>query len=212
MNYKIINTGSNGNATVIEEIILIDCGVSYKKLEKYVGKLKLVFISHIHQDHFNKTTVKSLAKVRPTLRFAVGKYLVSELLKIGVDKRNIDIIEPNKKYDYRLFQITPVKLYHDVPNLGIRVFIDNKKLIYATDTYTLDGIIAKNYDVYLIEGNYEDEEELHNRAENSYYESRVLKTHLSREYATKWLLTNMGDNSIYEFMHQHREKSICLNN
>ena len=33
-----------------------------------------------------------------------------------------------------------------------------KKLIYATDTNSLDGITAKNYDVYLIEVNYVTEE------------------------------------------------------
>ena len=85
--------------------------------------------------------------------------------------------------------------------------MNEKKLIYATDTRTLDGIVAKDYDVYLIEGNYGNEEELHERAYNSEYESRVKNTHLSREYTTKWLLDNMADNSVYEFMHQHKERS-----
>ena len=80
------------------------------------------------------------------------------------------------------------------------------KLIYMTDTKTLDGISAKGYDVYLVEGNYENEEELHNRAVNLEYELRVKQTHLSKEYTTQWLLDNMNDNSVYEFMHQHKEK------
>ena len=84
--------------------------------------------------------------------------------------------------------------------------MNNKKLIYATDTNTLAGIKAKNYDVYLVEGNYEDEDELHERAYTPEYEERVKSTHLSKEKTTKWLLENMSDNSIYEFMHQHKEK------
>ena len=79
--------------------------------------------------------------------------------------------------------------------------------MYATDTRTLDGIVAKNYDVYLVEGNYEDAEELHNRAVSPEYESRVKNTHLSREYTTKWLIENMGDKSQYVFMHQHKERN-----
>lgn len=206
MHYSIINTGSDGNCTIVNDIIAIDMGISYKKLTPYVDKLKLVFISHCHGDHFNKTTVKLLSKNRPTLRFAVGRYLVNDLIKNGVDKANIDVIEPNTTYDYGIFKISPLKLFHDVENMGLRLFINNKKLIYATDTYTLEGITAKGYDVYLIEGNYENEEELHERAYNDYYESRVKKTHLSKEYATKWLLENMSENSIYEFMHEHKNR------
>jgi len=206
MTYKIINSDSSGNATVINDVILIDCGMSYKSLKNYIENLKIVLLTHIHHDHFNKSTIKKLALNRPTLRFGCCSWLVQELIDCGVDKRNIDVYEFNKKYDYNLFSLVPIKLYHDVSQCGYRLFMDNKKLIYATDTKTLDGITAKDYDVYLIEGNYENEEELHNRAYNYEYEFRVKKTHLSKEYATNWLLENMSDDSIYEFMHQHKEK------
>ena len=206
MTYKIINSDSSGNATVINDVILIDCGMSYKSLKNYIENLKIVLLSHIHHDHFNKNTIKKLALNRPTLRFGCCSWLVQELIDCGVDKRNIDVYEFNKKYDYNLFSLVPIKLYHDVSQCGYRLFMDNKKLIYATDTKTLAGITAKDYDVYLIEGNYENEEELHNRAYNYEYEFRVKNTHLSKEYATNWLLENMSDSSIYEFMHQHKEK------
>ena len=50
MNYKIISSCSTGNATIIKDIILIDCGVTFKKLEKYYKKLKIVLLTHIHSD------------------------------------------------------------------------------------------------------------------------------------------------------------------
>lgn len=206
MNYSIINSGSDGNAVVVNEMILIDCGVSYKRLGSYVDKLKLVFISHCHSDHFNKRTVKLLTKNRPTLRFAVGSYLVNDLIEIGVNKSNIDVIEVGQTYDYRLFKIRPVKLFHDVPNMGLRLFMNDEKLIYATDTRTLDGITAKNYDFYGIEANYINEEELHERAHNDFYENRVKRTHLSKEQATQWILENMKDDSDYVFLHQHKNR------
>ena len=67
--YNIISTGSDGNATILEDFVLIDCGVPYKALEPYVTKLKLVLLTHIHSDHFQKRTIKRLAEERPTLRF-----------------------------------------------------------------------------------------------------------------------------------------------
>ena len=206
MNYKIINTGSDGNATVIEDIILIDCGVSFKKLKEYYKQLKIVLLTHIHQDHFNKKTISKLAIERPTLRFVCCKWLAEELVKCGVNKKNIDIVEIKKKYNYGILKIVPVKLYHDVPNCGYRIFINAKKVIYMTDTKTLDGIIAKDYDLYLIEANYESKEELNSRAVNEIYKERVINTHLSKEYTSEWLMKNMGANSKYIFMHEHKER------
>lgn len=207
MKYKIINTGSNGNATIVENIILIDCGISFKKLKPYINDLKLVLLTHIHTDHFNKSTIKRLAYERPTLRFGCCSWLVQELIGCGVNKRNIDVYEFNTKYTYNSnLVIETIELYHDVPNCGYRVFINNDKVIYMTDTRTLVGISAINYDLYLVEANYENEEELHKRAQNEYYESRVKCTHLSKEYTINWLLNNMGDSSKYVFMHQHKER------
>ena len=150
MNYKIINSGSDGNCTIIESKIAIDMGVSFKKLSPYVKDLKLVLLTHIHCDHFNKATIKKLAKERPTLRFGCCEWLVQDLIDCGIDKRNIDVYKIGIKYNYTQFKIVPLKLYHDVPQCGYRIFIDDYKIIYATDTKTLDGITAPNYDYYFI--------------------------------------------------------------
>lgn len=211
MNYKIIASCSSGNAVIIREHILIDCGVTFKRLEKYYKNLKIVLLTHIHGDHFKKATIKKLAQERPTLRFACCEWLLEPLLECGVNRRNIDILEIGVKYDYKLFKIVPIKLYHDVPQCGYRIFFDDYKVIYATDTKTLEGITAKSYDLYLIEGNYEDEE-LEERIRRKQqmqqycYEYRARYTHLSKGQASDFLLKNMGDNSEYVFMHEHVER------
>lgn len=208
MNYKIINTGSDGNATIVEDTVLIDCGVSFKKLKPYIQKLQLVLLTHIHQDHFNKTTISRLAKDRPALRFGCCEWLVQKLINCGVDKGNIDIYILNKKAIYNNnLKVKPVKLYHDVPQCGYKVEINNYKVFYATDTKTLEGIKAIGYNYYFVEANYVNDDELHNRAYNDYYENRVKNTHLSQEQATNWLLENMSFYSNYQFMHQHKEKN-----
>ncbi len=206
MNFKIINSGSDGNGLIIEDTILIDCGISFKILNNYYKKLGIVLLTHIHGDHFNKKTISKLAKERPTLRFGCCEWLVKSLVDCGVNKKNIDIFKIGKIYSYSSFKVIPIKLYHDVEQCGYKLKIGINKLIYATDTNTLEHISAKNYDYYFIEGNYEDDEELHNRAVNEFYESRVKNTHLSKVKATKWLMKNMGENSKYIFMHEHKER------
>ena len=205
MNFKIINSGSDGNGLIIEDTILIDCGVSFKKLNDYYKQLKIVLLTHIHGDHFNKQTIARLASERPALRFGCCEWLVKDLIECGVNKKNIDVYEIGKIYDYGNFKVIAVKLYHDVPQCGYKLKINGNKLIYATDTSQIEHVVAKNYDYYFIEGNYENEEELHQRAENQYYESRVRNTHLSKVAATEWLMNNMGNKSKYIFMHEHKE-------
>lgn len=208
MNYKVINTGSDGNATVLNGKVLIDCGVTFKKLKPYIKNLQLVLLTHVHQDHFNKRTIKMLSEERPKLRFGCCEWLLQELLDLGINKKRIDVYKIGERYTYTdTLSVQPVKLYHDVPQCGYRVLIDGYKCIYCTDTNTLDGIKAQNYDFYFIEGNYENEQELHERAYTDYYENRVKSTHLSKEYATNWLLENMGTNSVYVWMHEHKERN-----
>lgn len=211
MNYKIISSCSTGNATIIKDIILIDCGVTFKKLEKYYKQLKIVLLTHIHSDHFKKETIKKLAQERPTLRFACCEWLLKPLLECGVERRNIDILQIGTKYDYKLFKIVAIKLYHDVNQCGYRILFDDYKVIYMTDTKTIEGISAKNYDLYLVEANYK-ENELEERIKQKQlqgdftYEWRVKDTHLSEEQCVEFLLNNMGKNSEYVFMHQHIER------
>ena len=213
MNYKIIESGSSGNATIVEDAILIDCGVSFKKLRDCYKNLKLVLLTHIHSDHFNKATIKRLAQERPTLRFGCRDWLVHDLVMCGVDKKNIDIYDSvcNFKYSNDLVLAT-FDLQHDVQNCGYKIMINDKKYFYATDTCSLENIEAKNYDMYFIEGNYEDKAELDMRKQKHiekgefYYEDRVEKTHLSQVAATEWLMKNMGVESQYIFMHEHKER------
>ena len=211
MNYKIISTGSQGNAIVLNKIILLDCGVPFKALKEVYKDLRIVLLTHIHGDHFNKTTIRKLAAERPTLRFACCKWLTSELLECGVSIHNIDSLEIGRIYDYKMFKVSPVKLYHDVDNAGWRVFQNAEKAIYMTDTVTLEGISAKNYDLYLVEANYitEELEERIRSKETSgeyVYEYRVRNVHLSKEKADEWLLDNIGENSEAIYIHQHIEK------
>lgn len=211
MNYNIISTGSHGNAVVLNDYILIDCGVPFKALKNVYKDLKIVLLTHHHGDHFNKTTIRRLAKERPTLRFACCEWLVVDLVNCNVPQRNIDVLEIGKIYDYKAFKVSPIKLYHDVPNCGYRLFFGEKKAMYATDTHTLDGITAKGYDLYLVEANY-GEEELQERIDDKMqtgqycYELKVANRHLSHEQASEFLIENMGNHSKYVFLHQHKEK------
>ena len=209
MKYNIISTGSQGNAVIIGGIILIDCGVPFSALKNVYKDIQLVLLTHIHSDHFIPSTIRLLHEKRPTVRFACCSWLTGELLKCGVSKYNIDVLTIGTRYDYGAFKVAPVKLYHNVPNAGYRLYFGNEKVFYATDTSSLAGITAKNYDLYMIEANYEPEkiiEAINEKKRNGEYayELNVLKNHLSKPDCDQFIRSNKGPNSKYIYLHQHK--------
>lgn len=212
IDFQVIASGSTGNAVVLEKGVMIDCGVAFKRLRDIYQNLKLVLLTHIHKDHFRVDTIQRLAFERPTLRFACPDWLVQPLAACEVARKNIDVLEIGVKYDYGLFQVKPVKLVHNVPNCGYKLYFNAGKAIYATDTSSMNGITAQNYDLYMIEANYSEQEitkRIKNKLENGgyIYEYRVLDSHLSREKCNDWLYSNMGADSRYVYMHEHVENT-----
>lgn len=207
MNYEVISTGSKGNAVRIENI-LIDCGVFFKLLRGVYKRLELVILTHIHIDHFRPSTIRKLAAERPTLRFGCCNWMVKHLIDCGVKSQQIDVYDIGKKYKYKSFSITPIKLYHDVPNCGYRLFFGKIRAIYATDTSTLDGIQAKGYDYYFIEANHgkdEIKERIKQKQENGEYayEIRAAQQHLSKEQADNFIYANITSKGEYVYLHGH---------
>jgi len=204
--YRIISSSSKGNAVLYFDTVLVDCGIPYSLLKPYAGGISLVLLTHIHKDHFNISTIKRLASGRPSLRFGCGEFLAECLTGI----RNTDIYQPGKIYDYGQFEISPVVLYHDVPNFGYRIFKDGKKIIHATDTYTLDGISAKNYDLYALEANYDEERvyevirEKESKGEYAHQKGAV-NSHLSLQQAQNFVIRNAGEKYEFVMLHQSGE-------
>lgn len=216
MTYDILATGSGGNAVVINWKILIDCGVPYKTLEQsgYVKDLRLVLLTHRHSDHFKPSTARRLHMERPALRWGCCEWMAPHLLEAGIEPYLCDIMCPYEKSgDARIYkglaEIHPDFIPHDVPNCAWHIFDGKARLFYATDTGTLDGVEAKNYDLYLIEANHtraEIEERISEKqARGEFaYEYRAAQNHLSQEQALDWLAENAGPNSRYLFLHQHK--------
>lgn len=163
-------------------------------------------------DHFKKSAVAALAKNRPSLRFACCEWMVGPLLEAGVDKRVIDVLAPMIVIYYAgLGHFEAERIPHNVDNCCWHIWYGNDSLFYATDCSSLSMIKAENYRTYMIESN-------HRRAEieariaakraagDFAYEEQAMHNHLSQEQALDWLAANMGPNSQYIFLHQHKER------
>ena len=205
---KVISSGSEGNAVIYNNAIMVDCGVSLKALQEVKRSLKIALLTHKHGDHLKIRTLQRLQAERPTLRVACGDFLLEELPCI----KNIDVLQVGKIYDYGAFKVSPVKLYHDVPNFGWRIFLPNgQKIFHATDTVHLEGITAKGYDLYAIEHNYCEEyiqqaiEEARANGEYTHAYGNI-NTHLSIQQARAFIEANRKESS--EVLELHKSRSF----
>lgn len=208
MNYNIIASSSKGNCIIVEKMLMLDCGVSYKKIIQNLKDIKLIFISHQHKDHILPTTIKKIAFNYPNIKFVTGSGNVVQILVLnGVPKTNIFILSSEKWYDLGIIKIKLETLQHDVCNYALKWEYKNKLGLYVVDTSKISQIKAHNYDLYLIEANYREDilkkhiEECENQ-EELYYLNRVPRTHLSVEQANSFLIENMGENSQFQYVHQ----------
>ena len=148
MMFRVLGTGSTGNCFLFGDL-MIDAGMPYSKIESHIKSN--VLLTHIHGDHFNKSTIRTLA-VNHNVTFYAHDDLCSVLDKIGVP--NVVNVEVGKVYMIGDYKISPVLAYHDVFNIGYRILLNGHKHLHITDTATLEGITAKNYDSASIECNH----------------------------------------------------------
>lgn len=214
MKYEVISTGSKGNAVLVADCVLCDCGVSFKALSGIISRIKLVLITHRHGDHLRASTLRKIAEHRPGVRFVAPVYLLPLLLDADVPERRIDIAEIGCTLEWPAagLAVEPFPLFHDVPNVGYKISAGGERAIYATDTVSLSGIEAPNFDLYLIECNYTDEdikERISRKTEAGeyIYEYRVMGTHLSKERCDEFLRRSIGDNSEIVYLHRHSERN-----
>ena len=200
---KLIASGSTGNAVLYHGCILVDCGVPFASIKPYLNDIQIVLLTHAHGDHANPATLQRLNDGRPSIRFGCGAWMSDHVYGF----RNVDIFEVGQVYDYGSFQISPFKLYHDVPNCGYRIFKDGTKIFHATDSGHLEGITAKDYDLYCIESNYNEETiddeiaAIEARGEFA-YQKGVMNSHLSEQQADDFIYRNRADHSEILRLHE----------
>lgn len=198
MDYKIIASSSKGNSVYINGNILVDIGIPFKKLNDAIDikSIDFLLITHEHGDHLNIATLKSLMLKNFSMKIVCGSSVATKLINNNINRNTIMML-PRQIIKLKNTQIRAVDLYHDVECLGYRIIIDNKiKVLYCTDTYTIEHIDASEYDYYFLEGNY------HEDIINSFDAQRVRDTHLSIEQAQNFYVMNKKEGSELILLHK----------
>lgn len=143
MRFESFYSSSHGNAYMIDDgctKLLIECGVTYKKLCKALGfrltEVQGVLISHEHKDHAGcvEKLIGSGFDVYLSSGTAEALELPEKLLELAHD------MEAGKQFRVGSFDIMPFQTFHDaLEPLGfvIRSEQDGDIFAYAIDTVNL---------------------------------------------------------------------------
>ncbi len=165
-------SGSSGNASIIKNkntIILIDCGLSGKKLIsmlKNIGidanNINAMLITHEHADHITGAGVISR-------RFNIPIYATAgthKNMNIGpIQDENIRIINNCTAFEIGDIIVNPFPVSHDAKDpVGYSFLCGQKKYSVATDTGVMTEVIfsaIKGSDAIILEANHDVEMLMH---------------------------------------------------
>ena len=148
LDYKVIATGSTGNAVRIGHI-MIDCGVPFKHMEEELYKCDTLLLTHTHSDHINARTLLAIRKKFPRIR-VYGNYDVAYQYAVDEIMGTTEFKIPRRETF-----VMPFEGKHDVPVTYFSILMDGIKIFYATDTCEVDNPYYVKYDYIFLEANYD---------------------------------------------------------
>lgn len=185
LDYKVIASGSSGNAVRIGDI-MIDCGIPFKKMKEDLYKVDTLLITHAHGDHIKESTYEAIRSEFPRIHIYANadvayRYKVDTV--IGEQK----FILPRKRI------IIPYEGRHDVPVTFFIIRTNGLNIFYATDTYYVDNPDEFQLDYVFLEANYDERKLLELRKQyktRSYDPIDSSMRHLSVQKAKEFFYLN----------------------
>jgi phosphoribosyl 1,2-cyclic phosphodiesterase len=164
MKYAILGSGSSANAYIFEIddfAFVIDNGFSYKQFAHRaeelgfdLGKIKLIFITHIHRDHISGIGPLSRKLKVPVVRhsdLSLTRFVPGELDK------ELSVL-PGEEYTFQKLRFIPFSTSHDAPHpISFHFTLGETTFTILTDTGKVTPEIlyyATRSDVLFLEANY----------------------------------------------------------
>lgn len=187
MKFEALASSSAGNAYIVTDRdtrILLECGVSHKKLQKLSGfslsEFQACLVSHEHKDHAKA--------VQELIERGMAVYM-SEGTADALETDAVNLIESMEQFNVGSLDIVPFTTFHDAAEpLGflIKSRVDGDVLAFATDTvnlrYKFPGMnilaIEANYDKAILERCEKMPEKVRYRISNAHMEIDTLCDYL----------------------------------
>lgn len=188
MKFRSLASSSHGNAYIVsdgETRILLECGISYRKIQRLSGFTAASFdgclVSHEHKDH--SLCVREIVKngVPVFMSQGTAQALWREERLREAEISALEQAEAGARFKIGTMDVVPFATFHDAAEpLGflVRSRADGDKLVFATDTvnlpYRFPGVsilaLEANYDPEILDLAGKMPEKVRRRITNSHME------------------------------------------
>lgn len=185
LNIKVIASGSSGNCTLIQsssaENILLDAGVPYVKIAKAADfkPIDFALITHEHNDHANKSTIKTLLERGVEVYMTAG---TRNALKFE-NRHNLHALKyqfNSKAIKIGSCKFKPLEVIHDAAEpVAFQLEDVDDRILYATDAKAVP-YSADVFTKMIVETNFGEETLLASQVDD-YQKRRIWENHVSFE-------------------------------
>lgn len=165
-NFCSLYSGSSGNCSLVQSDrtnLLVDCGVSLKKIITSLEKFNLtlesidgILITHEHTDH---THALSMITKKYDIPIYSNIETATAIKNINLD--NFKYFKIDEQFKIGDLCINPFSIPHDAVNpCGFSIYNNRKKITIATDLGHMNDYVLENLkysNLLLLESNYEPE-------------------------------------------------------
>lgn len=149
-----------------DRILIFDCGLKYAAEKMYgvdyiipdfsyliENKKRIVglFISHAHYENIGAINelVSSIPELHIFATNFASKVIMIENEEAEVKVKNLHVIKPHKKIDFKDFSVFPFSVTHSAPeSVGFSINTPDGSIIYMAD-YVVDSTMHGHYDMDL---------------------------------------------------------------
>ena len=208
LDYKILSSGSIGNAVRIRNI-MIDCGIAFNRMKDELYKCQYLLITHDHKDHVKPEVLNHIVTEFPNIKI-YSTYKVARLndAAIAINTDYLPIFLERAGCN-----MWAVPVPHSTLCFGYVLRFKDLDVLYATDlkrTKELEEFTDQNgirYDYTFLEANYDPEklrmlgDSWHGQY-NAYVDSS--ERHLSKDESLKFYIKHKKEGGEYIELHKSR--------
>lgn len=195
LDFKVIASGSDGNAVRIENI-MIDCGISFKDMKEELYKVDTLLITHSHGDHIKANTFKSIRKDFPRIKVYANAHVAYQY--------DVDVVIGTATLNLTKKRVViPFEGKHDVPVTGFVIKMRGFNILYMTDTNTVELPEEIPLDYLFLESNYDERKirEIGAQYKRASYDPRInsVTRHLSTQKCKE-----------FYYLHRRSKESVLI--
>jgi L-ascorbate metabolism protein UlaG (beta-lactamase superfamily) len=199
----VLASSSKGNC-YIYGAIMVDIGVSFDLVYKYLSNIKYLCITHLHGDHLNIATLLKIMQYNKKIKVITNEQVYNKLMHIASFNRLIRIKNNQTLKIKGIGTVKRVDVPHEPLTCSSFAFdFNGTKIGHVTDCGDISHLNWLNFDYATIELNYEEE-----KINANYLKAVDESDYFMIKHLKRVKLTHLANFQHHDFVKKNKIKEV----